>query len=181
MIKLTKHLKTLSTAILGLTTLAISTYACSTSENKLLVSSTLGELFKQLLNSDSNIQRTVELNNRLRFIATLEGTSKGNGTLRVHNLNLRLFDQHDDGAVYEGDLLNIDFKDLNNDNFNELIVTGIIKYTSDDEIKAARYESFTQIFSYDCSIGVFKSIYKAGSYSIDLPVSDVKVVKCTND
>jgi len=107
-------------------------------------------------------QHTLKLNNDLQFNVILGGTSRGNGTLKIHNLNLRIFDQHDDGVVYEGDVLNVDFKDLNDDKLNEIIITGILKYAGDNESDPVNYESFAQIFSFDCKLDFFISLYKTG-------------------
>ncbi len=178
LINANKQFKNLSAVIIVLITLAVPTFACSEPKNKILVSSSLDKLFTQLVNNNSQIQRRLEFNNKLQFNVMLEGTSKGNGTLKIHNLNLRLFDQHDDGVVYEGGLLKIDFKDLNNDKLSEIIITGILKYTGENESDPVSYESFTQIFSFDCKAGLFVNLYKTGGYSIELPVASVSPVMC---
>ncbi len=175
-----KWLKNLSIAAIGVITLATSIFACSKPDDKILVVSSLNNLFTQLINNNSQTQRILKLGNNLQFNVTLDGTPKGNGTLKIHNLNLRIFDQHDDGLVYEGGLLKIDFKDFNNDKLNEIIITGILKYTGDNESDLARYEEFIQIFNFDCKAGLFVSLYKTGSYSIELPSANVSPVICAS-
>lgn len=179
MIKITnKRFKKLSTPIIGLVALASSTVACSGPNDKVLENSSLGKLFTQLSNNNNQTQRKLKLNSNFQFDAILEGTKKGNGTLKVHNLNLRVFDQHDDGIVYEGDLLKIDFKDLNNDTINEIIITGILKYTGNTKSDPTSYSPFTQIFSFNCKTGLFISLYKTAGYSIELPTANVNPVMC---
>ena len=173
-----KPFKNLTTITVILIALAISTVACAAPKNKILESSSLNELFTQLVNSHSQTQRTLKLNSNLQFTVTLEGTSKGNGTLKVHNLYLRIFDQHDDGLVYEGNSLNIDFKDLNNDKLNEIIITGTLKYTGNNETDPVSYKPFTQIFSFNCKTGLFITLYKASNYSIELPAKNVNPAVC---
>lgn len=95
-------------------------------------------------------------------------------------MKLRIFDQHDDGIVYENNALSIDLKDLNGNGFNELIITGILKYTGDKETDPASYSPFTQIFTYDCNSGFFTSLYKTGDYSIELPVANFSIRKCSH-
>jgi len=175
-----KWLKNLSIAAIGVITLATSIFACSEPDDKILVNSSLNNLFTQLINNNSQTQRILKLGNNLQFNVTLNSTPKGNGTLKIHNLNLRIFDQHDDGLVYEGGLLKIDFKDLNNDKLNEIIITGILKYTGDNESDLARYEAFIQIFNFDCKAGLFVSLYKTGGYSIELPSKNVSPVMCVS-
>ena len=168
----------MSATLIGITCLAISTFACSEPENKTLVSSTLGGLFQQLVNKSSQVNRSVALNKRFKFVSQLEGTSKGNGTLTIHNLNLRLYDQHDDGVVYEGGSLRFDLKDLTGNGINELIVTGILKYTGETETDPVSFDSFTQIFTFDCQSGLFISLYKTGDFSIELPMKTIPGRKC---
>ncbi len=175
-----KWLKNLSIATTGFIMLATSIFACSEPDDKMLVISSLDNLFTQLINNNSQTQRILKLGNDLQFNITLDGTPKGNGTLKIHNLNLRIFDQHDDGLVYEGGLLKIDFQDLNNNKLNEIIITGILKYTGDNESDLARYEEFTQIFNFDCKTGLFMSLYKTSSYSIELPSASVNPVMCAS-
>lgn len=176
-----KRYKTVFSVVIGAITLAVSTFACSEPENKLLDNKTLNSIFSQLVNNNAQSLRKIELNKQLHFNIALEGTSKGNGTLKVHNLNLRLFDQHDDGIVYKGGSLNLDLKDLNGDNIKDLIITGILKYTGDDESSPATYEALTQIYTYNCKAGLFKSLYKNSKFSIELPVEKVEPKICAED
>ena len=173
-----KPFKNLSTPVIGLIALAISTFACSEPNDKALVGTSLNELFTQWVNNNNQTQRTLKLNNHLQFNVILEGTPKGNGTLKIHNLHLRVFDQHDDGIVYEGGLLKIDFKDLNNDKLNEIIITGILKHTGNNESDPANYSPFTQIFSFNCKTGLFMNLYKTDGYSIELPAASANPIVC---
>jgi len=173
-----KRYKTTSTACIGILALAASSFACSEPDNKPLINKSLNALFSQLVNNSGMDQRVVELNKHLRFKVALEGTSKGNGTLKIHNLKLRLFDQHDDGIVYQGGSLKLDLKDINDNRRKELIITGTIKYTGDDDADPATYESFTQIYTFDCNDGIFISLYKNSEFSIELPTEKTKALKC---
>ena len=173
-----KNYKIICSACIGIFTLAASSFACSEPDNKPLIIKTLNALFSQLVNNSGMTQRVIELNNNLHFNVALEGTSKGNGTLKIHNLKLRLFDQHDDGIVYEGGSLKLDLKDINGNKRKELIITGIVKYTGDDDSDPATYESFTQIYTYDCKHGIFISLYKNSAFSIELPTEKTKALKC---
>jgi len=170
--------KPISALVIGLTTLAVSTFACSEPDIKPLVTGELGKIFNTLANNNSSTLRSVKLSKNLIFKSSLEGTNKGNGSITIHNLHLRLFDQHDDGVVYEGNSLKLDLKDITGDNINELIISGIIKYTGDDEAEPASYEPFTQIYTFDCSKGQFISLYRNGTYSIELAANAVKAVEC---
>ena len=72
---------------------------------------------------DIAIHKDVVANGRI------EVTSKGNGTLEVFNLSLKVYDGHDDTAVYKDQMLLIEFTDLNEDGYLDLMVTGIHQVT----------------------------------------------------
>jgi hypothetical protein len=62
-------------------------------------------------------------------------TSKGNGTLRIANLLLRTFDEHDDGTVYKDSCLSVRFKDPNKEGYPIFEVSGIALMTDDKSDK----------------------------------------------
>ncbi len=62
-------------------------------------------------------------------------TSKNNGTLRLANLLLRTFDEHDDGIVYKDSCLSVQFNDLNNDGYLDLEISGIALMTDEKSDK----------------------------------------------
>src|SRR4029079_17100174 len=61
---------------------------------------------------EEGLEKEVVLAADVKMSAVIEVTAKGNGSLRIGNLNLKVFDSHDDGSYYENGLLNIDFSDL---------------------------------------------------------------------
>src|SRR5258708_1925978 len=42
----------------------------------------------------------------------IQVTNKGNGTMKVANLDLKVFDEHDDGQVFDPPLLHVEFVDI---------------------------------------------------------------------
>ena len=156
------------------------TTACSsptTEFNK----SELDILFKQLTINNETTHRTLTLSNNISLTAELEGTSKGNGTLKIHNLFIRAFDQHDDGSVYVNSLINIDLSDITDDGIKEILISGIIKYTGENENDPASYEALDIIYKLDCKSGYFKKLYQAGSYSIELAAPDTQPINCNGN
>ncbi len=67
----------------------------------------------------------VELGPGVRVPAHVEVTSKGNGRLRILNLNVRAFDGHDDTTLFEPSMANIRFIDLDGDGFLDLFVSTV--------------------------------------------------------
>ena len=65
---------------------------------------------------------------------TLDKTSKGNGTILLDEYALlRIFDVHNDGFTYKNEALNVVFRDIDFDNVDEIIVTGIIEKYDEKE------------------------------------------------
>jgi len=122
-------------------------------------------LFGKLIQNNNPAFRLFSVNDDYHFKAKLEGTSKGNGTILVHNLLIRIFDQHDDGVIYKNNLLNITTKDLTGNHIKEIILNGIVAYTGEKETDPVEYEALTYIFSLNCETGIFEAIYSYGNYS----------------
>jgi hypothetical protein len=86
---------------------------------------------------ESEVERKIRV--KIGKGETLSGvlslTSKGNGTLRLANLLLRVFDEHDDGIVYKDSCLKVQFKNINNDGYLDLDVSGIALTTDEKSDK----------------------------------------------
>src|SRR6185369_2717906 len=82
----------------------------------------------------------------LTFEAYIEITAKGNGFLKMANLNLKVFDSHDDGIYYENGLLKIDFPDLDSDGRREMVISGTICFTQEKTGQITRREPVVYIF-----------------------------------
>ena len=122
-------------------------------------------LFEQLIQSNKPTFRLLSLNDNVSFKTKLEGTKKGNGTILIHNLLIRIFDQHDDGIIYKNETLSITTKDVTGNNIKEIILNGIVAYTGEKETDPIEYEPLTYIFSLNCKTGVLETIYSYGNYS----------------
>lgn len=168
----------LNTALLATSLLATPMAACSSTDNDVFDPGQTFTLFNDLVNRDAQTHRVIRLAPDLIFPVVLEGTSKGNGTLKIHNLYLRVFDQHDDSVVYENSRLNIHLQDINGDMIKELILYGIVKYTGDSESDPARYETIIRMYSFSCKTGLFNILYQAGDFSPELPAEAVKPRVC---
>jgi len=151
--------------------------SCSSSET-LSYNSTMRPLFSELIKTEGYAIRNFSIGQNYQFQARLEGTSKGNGTIMIHNLLIRIFDQHDDGVIYDNYLLSIDTKDLTGDNIREIIISGVVTYTGDTETDAVEYEALTYIYSLNCKTGLFEIIYSHGDFSPILSNKASKPISC---
>ena len=62
-----------------------------------------------------------------------EITTKGNGSISLPGLNIRIYDNHDDGLVFESKLLKCEWKDIDEDGFLDLAVSGTAIRTGDKD------------------------------------------------
>jgi hypothetical protein len=73
---------------------------------------------------------------------------KGNGALIIGDLVIRVYDDHDDGLIYQNHLLDFTLKDLNGDGFKDMILNGVA-ITSDDDEVITGYHSIVLVFYYE--------------------------------
>src|SRR5215472_9969627 len=102
----------------------------------------------------------------IRLMAKIEVTAKGNGLLHIANLNLKVFDSHNDGVFYENEMLNIDFVDLNGDGKREMVISGIVCFTDEKGDKVMRREAVVYIYALQ-SDRTFKQVYRNTDFRID--------------
>ena len=107
-------------------------------------------------------RKKIEIGPDLRFNAAIDVTAKGNGTLRIVNLKLRVFDEHDDGAVYVGGLLHVEFVDITGDGFKDLVITGTVAHTGEKETDPRIYEPVTSIYVFDPKKKEFRLAFHCG-------------------
>ena len=65
--------------------------------------------------------------------AKIEVTAKGNGFLEMGNLDLRVFKEHNNGSLFEGGLLHVEFVDLTGSGYKDLVISGVVRYTGEKE------------------------------------------------
>lgn len=113
------------------------------------------------------------------FLAKVELTSKGNGTIQLGNLLIRVYDQHDDGVLYKDKELDIYLQDLTRDGNRELILTGILTITDEEDSNHFAYLPFTEIISLDCKNEKFKVLFSQPDYSSVIFDDNEIRVKCS--
>lgn len=92
------------------------------------------------------------------FPLLLSLTSKGNGTLEVANLLLRIYRVHADAFMYQGGALDIEISDRGTDQCY-LTVSGVIELLNEDGEVRGRNPA-QEIFLYDPQAGRFTSVYR---------------------
>lgn len=99
--------------------------------------------------------------------ASIEVTSKGNGTLDILNLSLRVYDSHDDANLYKDRMLLIEFTDLNEDGYLDLMVTGIYQVTPEKGDGIVEESILVFMCHFDPKTTEFKKIYQQMPHDIE--------------
>ena len=110
--------------------------------------------------------RDVRIGKDVTFRATIAVTNKGNGTLSIANLRLRVYDDHDDGLIYQGRLLDIAFVDLSGGGYKDLIVSGCAIHTGEKEDAVPKYEGVVFVYKFLPKERKFELAYRRASFSI---------------
>lgn len=93
-------------------------------------------------------------------------TRRGNGTVSIPSLTLKLFDQHDDGLVYRDGVLRLDAVQMYRDAPLSLIVSGIVRRTGEKENGPVTDEAITFVYYLDCKEGRFERAFGTSSWEI---------------
>jgi hypothetical protein len=119
-----------------------------------------------LMPGEERMSKQVKLASNMIMAATIEVTAKGNGSLRLGNLNLRIFDSHNDGQFFENGMLDVDFSDLDGDERSEVIISGIVCFTDESGDTVLRREALVFIYSLQAD-KTFKQIYRNTTLSLN--------------
>jgi hypothetical protein len=115
---------------------------------------------------EKELTREVIIAPNIKLVARIEVSAKGNGSLRIANLDLKVFDGHEDGAYYEHEMLNIDFSDIDDDGERELVISGIVCFTDEKGDKVLRREAVVFIYALQFN-RTFKQVYRNTDYQLD--------------
>lgn len=111
-------------------------------------------------------EKKVEIGPGVIYDAIINVTTKGNGLLEFSTLRLHVFDEHDDGAYYEKGLLDIEFVDLDKDQYKDIIISGSVRYTN-EQGQVVRNESVIFIYMFDPEPKRFTRAFRKGSLNLD--------------
>ncbi len=107
-------------------------------------------------------QRKISIGGNIDAEVVIEVTDKGNGGMELLNLRLKVVDNHDDGAVYVGGLLHVEFVDITGDGFKDLVITGTVMHTGEKETDPRSFETVTSIYLFDPKKKEFRLAFHCG-------------------
>ncbi len=101
---------------------------------------------KQRINHDNRQHYLVTLSPNLRFNTSIEGTAKGNATLTIANLVLRVADQHEDQYTFGNTTLSVNTYPQE----KLLSFSGILEVWDDEEEKITQRLPLLLLLQYHC-------------------------------
>ena len=126
-----------------------------------------GEMHDQVRRANGVLMATVDsvwsidIGHGVTFDVLLGQSSKGNGSIELANLWLRIYDIHDDGYLYANKALNVTFIDMNGDSYLDLVVEGPVIVTGDKGDDQSM-TSLCTIFEYVPEAKLFKAVFRQG-------------------
>lgn len=102
-----------------------------------------------LMPGEMRFERTYDLGQGRTMPVVVEVTTKGNGMMRALNVEVPVYDVHNDGNLFRNWLLNVELADLDGDGFKDLIIFGIVDNTDEKSGRVVSSMSVTAIFHYD--------------------------------
>ncbi|MDQ7048347.1 MAG: hypothetical protein Q9M92_01940 [Enterobacterales bacterium] len=132
------------------------------------------ECFKNLIRDaaiNMKPQNTiVKLSKKISIPAVISVNRKGNGSMVVANLELMVYDDHNNGLVFDRGGASILLVDLNGDETKELVISSGLIHTDDDGAK--RHSYFVRGYRYDTASDKFKEILAIGNFQPDVNAGD---------
>ena len=96
-----------------------------------------------------------------------ESTEKGNGILKIGGLALRVYDDHDDGAVFVDRVLSVETIDFHEGNERMLVLCGIVMTVGEKGDTPKRYYPVACIYKYDRTDRGLHPVYEKGKEFVE--------------
>ena len=78
---------------------------------------------------DYTYDKKILIGEGLPYSAKMEITDRGNGWLKIANLDLHVGRSGYDSLIYKNGLLDVDFIDINGDGFKDIVISGLALYS----------------------------------------------------
>lgn len=96
-------------------------------------------------------EKPIHLGHGITRTATVLITNKGNGTLAIRNVNVRIVDCHADQTLFVPYLLRTEFEDVTADGYKDIVIHGTVSFFEDEDMEREHpvYDSICMIIVYD--------------------------------
>lgn len=115
-----------------------------------------------------NWEGIIQIGPSTKMPARIEVTSKGNGSLEIGNLYLKIYDGHEDLSTYEKSMLRTVFVDINADGYRDLLVSGRVLYFDEKGDDVIKTENVLFAYHFDPKSKQFRETHRQATFSIDL-------------
>ena len=100
----------------------------------------------------------VDIGDNLAEPARIEVTNKGNGFLEMCGQEFRVYDDHDDGVVFDPPFVRVTFLDIDNDGFRDLLICGMVRTTDGSDGRCGG--RFLQAYRSDIEVRRFAALQR---------------------
>ena len=114
------------------------------------------------LPGEQQYNKTFQIGPNRSIPVVVDVTAKGNGWMKVANLCLRVYKEHDDGEVFDPPLLHVEFVDITGDGFKGLVIVGTLKRTGEKETDPTTTEPIASIYTFDPKTNHFNLRFRCG-------------------
>lgn len=133
-----------------------------------VATSQLENLINEVAKTSSSKATQIRLSDNLILPAEVAVSPKGNGSLVVSNLELMVYDNHDNGMIYGKEGVSITLTDLDSDGVKEIVISGVLVFTGEEESDPKNYSHFVRGYKYNTSTNKFKELLAVGDYQPDI-------------
>lgn len=115
-------------------------------------------------NGEVYLEGMVSVSDEIDEAYSFEISTRGNGVLRCGETKLHVFDNYYEGTTY---LLNIDFCDVNDDGYKDMLIYGAVKYSTEkDRSSSDEVENVVFIYAYNKAERSFSLSYRNASFDL---------------
>jgi len=119
------------------------------------------------IHSNGVCKESVLLSKGVIIDVVFEEFQNGNGSMSIDGQIFFIFDNHGDGASYNNGLLDVQFIDLDDDGFLDLICSGVVEFTGEIDQEVYEKESVVFIYIYNQMQKKYALKYKKASFDLE--------------
>ena len=108
----------------------------------------------------------INLTPKQKVNVLVDSTVRGNGGMEIGEQSFRILDGYEDGASYQDGVLAVEFKDVTNDGYVDLLINGVVLYTGEIDSEIYEQEKVHFCYAYDPDIKLFVLRDRTSSFDL---------------